>query len=146
MLEQLRNAIELASGLAEVPRRRAEQLARSLADRGELKPNQISSLVEDILRRSKENAQMVQAVVSSEVRRQVKALGLATRDDVERLNRRIFSLAKGDDLDRLIRRIEKIEAKLETAPRRAPKSSVSAKPKTTAKKKAGSTKAEGSPS
>lgn len=145
MLEQVRNAIELASGLAEVPRRRAEQFARSLADRGDLRPNQISSLVEDILRRSKENAQMVQAVVSSEVRRQVKALGLATRDDVERLNRRIFSLAKGDDLDRLIRRIEKIESKLETVPRRA-KSPASAKAKTTAKRKAGSTKPEGSPS
>ncbi len=145
MLEQVRNAIELASGLVEVPRRRAEKFARSLADRGELRPNQISSLVEDILRRSKENAQMVQAVVSSEVRRQVKALGLATRDDVERLNRRIFSLAKGDDLDRLIRRIEKIEAKLETVPRRA-KSPASAKAKTTSKKKAGSTNPEGSPS
>jgi polyhydroxyalkanoate synthesis regulator phasin len=146
MLEQVRNAIELASGLVEVPRRRAEQFARSLADRGELRPNQISSLVEDILRRSKENAQMVQAVVSSEVRRQVKALGLATRDDVERLNRRIFSLAKGDDLDRLIRRIEKIESKLETAPRRPAKSPASVKAKTTTKKKAGSTKPEGSPS
>ena len=146
MLEQVRNAIQMASGLAEIPRRRAEQFARSLADRGELRPNQISSLVEDILRRSKENAQMVQAVVSSEVRRQVKALGLATRDDVERLNRRIFSLAKGDDLDRLIRRIEKIEARLETAPRRAPKSAASARAKTTSRKKAGSTKPEGSPS
>jgi polyhydroxyalkanoate synthesis regulator phasin len=145
MLEQVRNAIHLASGLTEVPRRKAEQFVRSLADRGELRPTQTSSLVEEIIRRSKENAQMVQAVVSSEVRRQVKALGLATRDDVERLNRRIFSLAKGDDLDRVIRRIEKIETKLEAAPRRPAKSPATAKAKTT-KKKAGSTKTEGTPS
>lgn len=122
MLDQVRSAIQLASGLAEVPRRRAEQFARSLAKRGELRPNQITSLVEDIVTRSRENAQMVQSVVSSEVKRQVKALGLATRDDIERLNRRIFSLAKGDDLDRLIRRIEKIETALETRPRSTAKS------------------------
>ena len=141
----MRNAIELASGLAEVPRRRAERFARGLADKGELRPNQISSLVEEIVKRSKENAQMVQALVSSEVKRQVKALGLATRDDIDRINRRIFGLAKGDDLDRLIRRIEKLELALETRPTRSP-----AKPargaKTSKRKTAGSTKTAGSSS
>lgn len=147
MLEQVRNAIQLASGLAEVPRRRAEQFARGLADRGELRPNQISSLVEEIVKRSKENAQMVQALVSSEVKRQVKALGLATRDDIDRINRRLFGLAKGDDLDRLIRRIEKLESALETRPARPPAKPAARATKKTAKRKtAGSTKTAGSSS
>lgn len=146
MLEQVRNAIQLASGLAEVPRRRAEQFARGLADRGELGPNQISSLVEEIVKRSKENAQMVQALVSSEVKRQVKALGLATRDDIDRINRRLFGLAKGDDLDRLIRRIEKLESALETRPARSPAKPAARATKTAKRKTAGSTKTAGSSS
>lgn len=146
MLEQVRSAIQLASGLAEVPRRQAERFARGLADRGELRPNQISSLVEEIVKRSKENAQMVQALVSSEVKRQVKALGLATRDDIDRINRRLFGLAKGDDLDRLIRRIEKLESALETRPTRAPAKPAARATKSAKRKTAGSTKTAGSSS
>lgn len=87
MLDQIRIAIQLASGVAEVPRRQAERLARQLA--GELKGSSVAVLAEDIVNRSRENAQIVSALVVSEIKRQLKTMGLATRDDLERLAKRL---------------------------------------------------------
>lgn len=92
MLDQIRSAIELASGVAEIPRRQAERFARSLAKRGDLRLSQVSTLAESIVERSRSNAEMVRSIIRSEIRRQVRALGLATKDDLERLSRRIQRL------------------------------------------------------
>jgi polyhydroxyalkanoate synthesis regulator phasin len=94
MLEQLRAALEMASGLVEVPRQRAEKLAKEFAKSGGLGMSQVSSLAEDIMKRSKENAEMVRALVTSELKRQIKTLGLATKEDIDRLGRRIDRLEK----------------------------------------------------
>lgn len=111
MLEQLRTAIQMASSVAEVPKQQAERFAKGLVKRGDLRNNQVSKVAEDIVRRSQENAQMVQALVGSEIKRQIKALGLATRDDVERLGRRVFGLATREEVERLAKRVAQLEKK-----------------------------------
>lgn len=112
MFEQLRKAIEAASGIAEVPRRRAEKIAHELTSGDAFGRSQISSLAEEIIKRSKENAEMARSLISSEVRRQVRALGLATSSDIERLSRKI----------------ERLETRL-AAPRATPKPKAKPKPK-----------------
>lgn len=111
MLEQIRNAIQLASGVAEVPRQQAEKFAKDLAKRGELRASQVTGLADQIVKRSQENVSMVHALVSSEIKRQIKALGLATRDDVDRVNRKVFGLATKDDIDRLNKKLTDLETK-----------------------------------
>lgn len=128
MLEQIRNAIQLASGVAEVPRQQAEKFAKDLAKRGELRASQVTGLTEQIVKRSQENVSMVHALVTSEIRRQVKAMGLATRDDLDRVNRKVFSLATKDDIDRLSKKLSDLEAK-QKAPGAASTPRVAAKPK-----------------
>lgn len=94
MLEQIRTLLETVSGVAEIPRQQAERLAKDLAKQSEAGAALVTGLAEDIVRRSRENAEMVRALVMSEVKRQVKALGLATHDEVERLSRRIRELER----------------------------------------------------
>lgn len=94
MLEQIRTLLQTVSGVAEIPRQQAERLAKDLAKQSEAGAALVTGLAEDIVRRSRENAQMVRALVMSEVQRQVKALGLASRDDVERLSRRVRELER----------------------------------------------------
>lgn len=136
MLDQIRSAIQLASSVAEIPRQQAERFAKELSKRGELGTSQVSSLAEDIVKRSKENAEMLRSLVSSEIKRQVKALGLATRDDLDRLNRRVFGLATKDEVDRLSKRVSELTSgSTGRATAQSPSKSSAAK-KTTAKPKA----------
>lgn len=95
MLDQVRMWMEMVSGVAEIPRRQAERLARELARRGEVRASAVQGLAEEIVRRSRENAEMVRTLVSGEILRQIKALGLATREDVDRLARRVRDLEQG---------------------------------------------------
>lgn len=94
MLEQIRAAVEMASGLVEVPRKRAEKIAKDIAESSEMGVGQVSRLTEEIVKRSRDNAEMVRSLISSEIKRQVKALGLATKDDLDRLGRRIDRIEK----------------------------------------------------
>ncbi|MCA1841219.1 MAG: hypothetical protein ABR507_00385 [Actinomycetota bacterium] len=111
MLDQIRSAIQLASSVAEIPRQQAERFAKELSKRGELRTSQVSGLAEDIVKRSRDNAEMVRSLITSEIKRQVKALGLATREDLDRLNRRVFGLATKEDLDRLTKRLNEGSSK-----------------------------------
>ncbi len=102
MLEQMRNAIQVVSAVAEIPRKQAEKIAKDLANKAGLGSGQISDLASDIMQKSRENAQMVASLVGSEVRRQVKAMGLVTRDDLERVNRRIQGLASKQEVESML--------------------------------------------
>lgn len=124
MLEQIRSAIQMASSLTEVPRKQAERLARDLVKQGEIGASAVGSVAEEIVRKSRENAGLVRTLVGSELRRQIKSLGLVNRDDIERLQKRVFGLATKQDIDRLNKRVDGL-AKPKT-PTRTP-----AKPKST---------------
>lgn len=92
MLEMIRNAIEMASSAAEVPRKQARRFAKELSRMGEVRASQVSGLAEDIVKRSRQNAEMVRTLITSEIRRQIRILGLATSQDLERLARRVRQL------------------------------------------------------
>jgi polyhydroxyalkanoate synthesis regulator phasin len=62
------------SGVAELTRHRAEQLAR------------------DLVERSKQNRDEVLKLVRGEIQNQIQSLGVATKRDLERLERRVTRL------------------------------------------------------
>lgn len=53
----------------------------------------LSKAVEDLRNRSRENTERVGEVVEAQVRNQLNAMGLATRADVERLEKKVDALA-----------------------------------------------------
>jgi polyhydroxyalkanoate synthesis regulator phasin len=95
MREAIKRYMDAAQSLTEVPRERAERIARRLAGNGMIDPGQIRSVASDFVERSRENRKRVTDMVASEIRRQVSRIGLATQDDIERLGRRVQALESG---------------------------------------------------
>lgn len=74
MRDDLRRMATLGSGVAELTRNRAEQLAK------------------DLIARSNKNRSELLRIIRSEVSNQLTSLGVATKRDVERLERRVARL------------------------------------------------------
>lgn len=92
MLDEFRRLALFTSGVAELTRNRAEQLVREMVKSGEVRRDQASSLVKNAMEFSRENRKELGALIRSEIRNQVAALGLATARDVQRLERRVARL------------------------------------------------------
>lgn len=95
MLEELRRVAIVTSGVAELTRNRAEQVAKNLVKAGDARKDQTSVLVQELLRRSSENRKELTNFVRSEIKHQIEGLGLASKRDVERLERRVTRLESG---------------------------------------------------
>jgi polyhydroxyalkanoate synthesis regulator phasin len=106
--DEVRRMALFGSGVAELTRHRAEQLARELYER------------------SKQNRDEVLRLVRSEIQNQIKSLGVTSKRDLERLERRIT---------RLESQVKELSQKKTTSPPK--KKTTSAKPaaKTSASEK-----------
>ena len=92
MLEELRRMALITSGVAELTKNRAEQVVRDLVKAGDVRKDQTSEVVKEMLRRSQENRRELTRFVRSEITHQIEGLGLASARDLERLERRITRL------------------------------------------------------
>ena len=92
MLDELRRVALFTSGVAELTRHRAEQMVRDLVQRGDVGREQASAAVREIMDASKQSRQELVRFVRGEIRAQVANLGVASKRDVERLERRIARL------------------------------------------------------
>ncbi|MEA2516666.1 MAG: hypothetical protein QOG16_504, partial [Actinomycetota bacterium] len=70
MRDEVRRMALFGSGVAELTRHRAEQLAR------------------DLVERSKQNRDELMRMIRSEIQNQIASLGVSSKRDVERLERR----------------------------------------------------------
>lgn len=89
MLEELRRVAIVTSGVAELTRNKAERVVRDLVKAGDVRKDQTSVVVKELLRRSAENRKELTNFVRSEIKHQIEGLGLASKRDVERLERRV---------------------------------------------------------
>jgi polyhydroxyalkanoate synthesis regulator phasin len=92
MRESIKRYFDAAQSLTEIPRDRAEKVARRLAGSGLIDASQIRGVASDLIERSRENRRRVTDLVAREIRRQVSRLGLASKDDIERLKQRVQAL------------------------------------------------------
>jgi len=94
MNEALQRYIEAASGLTSVTKTKAEQIAKQLVRSGEAASDQAGELVDDLMERSRKNQEAVTALVKSETTRAIRAMGLASRSEVERLQKQVADLKR----------------------------------------------------
>ena len=78
--------------LSDLTRTQAERVAALLAKQGEVQSAQVSRVAEDLLRRTQKNREIMSRLVQREVKRQLGVLGMATRDEVARLQQRVRAL------------------------------------------------------
>jgi len=126
--DAIKRYVEAAQSLTEVPRERAEQIARTLAGSGLIDTGQIRGVASDIVGRSRENRRKLTDLVAREIRKQVSRIGFASKDEVERLRQRVQAL---EISERRIRQAsERTQAKRKPATKLAGKASTGRKPTT----------------
>ncbi|MBA2312039.1 MAG: hypothetical protein H0V97_04465 [Actinobacteria bacterium] len=130
MIDEMKRVGTFTSGIAELTRQRAEQIVKSLL--GDQPQERASAMVKQLVDASRENRKELLRMVRSEMSSQVDALGLATKKDLERLERRVARLEvkrSAPPSTRSPKRAAKGDAK-KTAARKTTKTSSARKPAT----------------
>lgn len=92
MQDAWRAYLELALGLTEASRRKAEKVARDLVGKGGSTAAQVQGLVDELMSTSRANREGLVKLVRYEVDRALGAVGLATADEVAELTARVRKL------------------------------------------------------
>jgi polyhydroxyalkanoate synthesis regulator phasin len=130
----LKRLLDAGMTFAAMTQARAEDLVRDLVRAGEVQAEQAQTVIDELVDRSRRNSERLIDAVRAEIRQQMASLGLATKSDVERLERRIadVSAARGS---------RKAPARKATKATKATKAAAKSGGRTAGAKKAGAKKA-----
>lgn len=91
--ETVRKYVE--AGREALSQKKAEDLARSLAKQGEIRRDQVAKLAGDLTRWSRQSSERLLQIIRGEVKKQISRAGVATKDEVDSLRRRVRDLERG---------------------------------------------------
>lgn len=86
--------VEALGGLTALTRSSAERTVRLLVRQGDVAADQVGQVVQGLLDRSRRNREMVGLLVTAEVQRVVRSMGLATSDEVLSLRKQVADLKR----------------------------------------------------
>jgi polyhydroxyalkanoate synthesis regulator phasin len=86
--------LEAVSGVTALTRTSAERVVRQLVRQGEVASDQVGDTVQDLLDRSRRNREVLGMLVTAEVQRVVRSMGLATSDEVLALRKQVADLKR----------------------------------------------------
>ena len=81
-------------GVASITKEKAEKLMDEMVKRGGVKDKEAKGYIDDLLERGKKEREEFRGNVSKEVQKVMDKLGLATKDDVAKIMKRIEKLEK----------------------------------------------------
>src|SRR5471032_3379917 len=84
-----KRVLETGMHFTELRRSQAHRLAIDLVAQGQLAREQIGAAVDELIEISRRRSEELRAIVSQEVQRQLGVLGLATKRDLEALEKRL---------------------------------------------------------
>ena len=84
--------LQALASLSDLTRTQAERVASLLAKQGEVQSAQVNRVTEDLMRRTQKNREILTRLVQREVKRQLGVLGMASRDELARLQQRVRAL------------------------------------------------------
>jgi polyhydroxyalkanoate synthesis regulator phasin len=92
MLELLEKAVMTSIGVAAMTQKKAEELVAEMKDRCKISEDEGKQFIEKIQNLAKESREKIQAVAEDEVKKVVDRLGLVSRDEFDRLAKRVQEL------------------------------------------------------
>jgi polyhydroxyalkanoate synthesis regulator phasin len=94
VMDAVRGYVQLASGLTEVTKQKAQAAAKALLQQtgADALTSKVSDLADEIVATSKSNRQLLQAIVANEVEGAVARLGFVRSEEVAALTRRVKAL------------------------------------------------------
>lgn len=81
--------LEAGIAFTELTRARAEAIVKDLVKAGELPRKRAEDAIDDLVKQSRANTEALVELVQAQVREQLGALGIATKDDIARLEAKI---------------------------------------------------------
>ena len=91
--DMLRRYLDAGIAFTQMTRQRAEDIVRDFVKAGEVQSEQTQQLVEDLVNRSRENTERLVETVREQVRSSIGTLGLATQDDIARIEARLDAIS-----------------------------------------------------
>jgi polyhydroxyalkanoate synthesis regulator phasin len=92
MLELLEKAVMTTIGVAAMTQKKAEELVAEMKDRCKISEDEGKQFVDKLQNIAKESRAKIQAIAEDEVQKVVDRLGLVSRDDYDRLAKRVEEL------------------------------------------------------
>jgi polyhydroxyalkanoate synthesis regulator phasin len=92
MLELLEKAVMTTIGVAAITQKKAEELVAEMKDRYKLSEEEGKNLVDKIQAIAKESREKVREMAEVEVQKVVERLGLVSREEFDRLSKRVQEL------------------------------------------------------
>jgi len=124
-VEQVRQYMEAAIG--KLSPAKAQELAKSLTKSKSQGRDQVSKAAKDLLAWSNKNKERLTSMVQTEVKSQLKTIGVASRDEVDALRKRVREL-EGKKSTRKRSTAKRSTAKRSTAKRSTAKPAASSPP------------------
>jgi polyhydroxyalkanoate synthesis regulator phasin len=87
--------IEAGMQFTEMRRSQAKRIAGDLLAQGQIARDQVASTVDELVDMSRRRREELTAIVRHELQRQLAVIGVATQEDLARLERRIAALSSG---------------------------------------------------
>lgn len=98
MLELLEKAVMTTIGVAAITQKKAEELVVEMKDRFKLSEEEGKQLIDRIQNIANESKEKVREMAESEVQKVVDRLGLVSREEFDRLSKRVQELeSRGND-------------------------------------------------
>ena len=94
MFESLDKMMLAGLGAISMTRERAEKIFDEYVERGKLEKENRTGFVKAVMDAADKNREELEKLVSKQVRETVERLNMPTRDDIERLEKKIDKLAK----------------------------------------------------
>ena len=88
-----RRSFEAGSAFFDMTREWAEAMVKDLVKAGEVSRERAQKAVDEMLERSRKRSEELREIIRREVVAEVSALGLATTEDIARLEERLDALA-----------------------------------------------------
>ena len=91
----LKRYLDAGMAFTQLTRARADAIVKELVRAGEVRRERTQETVDDLVERSRRNTEALLGLVRKEVTSQLSQLGLATKEDLARLERRLGGTTKG---------------------------------------------------
>src|SRR6478672_906140 len=90
--DMLKRYLDAGMAFTQMTRSRAEGIVKDLVKAGELQQKQAQKQVDDLVERSRKNTEQLVELIRGEITSQLSAMGLATKDDIARLEAKIAAV------------------------------------------------------
>ena len=85
MKSLLEKSFLVGTGLLSMTREKAQQVIEELSQEGEFQKNEVKDLVDQLSSRGEEERQALRKLIRDEMKKVMDEMGLATKDDIQKL-------------------------------------------------------------